>query len=322
MKNIAGIIGEIGDEMSALYADHITDIWQILFGNGDIEEYDVSRLIYGLNLYKKIKSSSETQRMFGIDSTQLTANAAPPGIRKKVVAGQPGGKCWKLQKQSPISGIARDSGGGQSRRQSGLNPFPATATVAGGTGEADGFSDREGTDRMLPALLSPIDPFPSKCSSQLDSTSEKRPTLFSNCNLCIHSSHYGKSNFDSQICLDTFTTSQGVVYCKSCASSVILLALNGSKMMDENERTYKPDVSVEMETAAATVIATNSKRYVRMESYDCSMRTSSSTFVWYSVYLNIYFMYVYPFINYLIKVFLHSMILPNSLSIRASSRII
>ena len=301
VKNIAGIIGEIGDEMSALYADHITDNWQILFGNGDIEEYDVSRLIYGLNLYQKIKSSSETQRMFGIDPTQLTANAAPPGIRKKVVAGQPGGKCWKLQRQSPSSEIARDSGGG-SRRQSGLNPFPATANaaVAGGTREADGVTatvdnnDRDGADCHPPVLSFTIDPFPSSSSSQLDSASDRRPTLFSNCNLCIHSSLYGKSNLDSQICEDTFTTQQGTVYCKSCASSAILLALNGAKMINDNVRTGRLDVRVEIDTASvsATATARHSARYVGI---NYNIHNQSATLGCYCIDSTDF--HVYPFIH-------------------------
>ena len=100
VKNMAGINGEIGDEMSALYRSRVTDSWQILFGNRDTEIYDVTKLIYGFNLYHKAKLSTDLQKSYGIESGQLNSNCVPPGMKKIIVAGQPSSKSSKTQKLS------------------------------------------------------------------------------------------------------------------------------------------------------------------------------------------------------------------------------
>lgn len=99
IKNVTGIPGEIGDEMSALYKGDIMDKWHILFGNSETEIYDVTRLIQGLNMYQKVKLSADLQATYGVEAFQLMSSSVPPGMRKKLLGGH-SGKSAKLQKQA------------------------------------------------------------------------------------------------------------------------------------------------------------------------------------------------------------------------------
>lgn len=105
VKNIAGIAGEIGDEMSALYRDGVMDSWHILFGNSETEVYDVTKLIHGLIMYHKVKLSTDLQLIYGVEPTQLNPSSVPPGMRKRLVAGHPSAKSSKLHRLSATPNV-------------------------------------------------------------------------------------------------------------------------------------------------------------------------------------------------------------------------
>ena len=131
VKNVTGIPGEIGDEMSALYKDGLMDNWHILFGNSETEIYDVTMLIQGLNMYQKVKLSADLQLAYGIEASQLMSSSVPPGMRKKIIVGQ-SAKTAKLPKQ-PVNPNGVDSAAGKSdsgKRES-SNLIPSSIPTAG-----------------------------------------------------------------------------------------------------------------------------------------------------------------------------------------------
>ena len=137
VKNLTGIPGEIGDEMSALYKGGLMDNWHILFGNSETEIYDVTMLIQGLNMYQKVKVSADLQLTYGVEASQLMSSSVPPGMRKRIIAGQ-SAKTVRLPRQ-PVNPNVVDSAAGKSDGGKGessnwpSSSIPTAASHSGGT---------------------------------------------------------------------------------------------------------------------------------------------------------------------------------------------
>lgn len=62
------------------------DNWDIIFGNGDIENYDVRQLKEGLEAYENIQSSLNEQNILDLTEAHLNINSVPPGMKRTKIA--------------------------------------------------------------------------------------------------------------------------------------------------------------------------------------------------------------------------------------------
>jgi hypothetical protein len=75
-----------GDEMVSPNVNKETaDNWDILFGNGDVENYDARQLKEGLETYDNIQSSLNEQTLLELTEDHLNINSYPPGMKKKKI---------------------------------------------------------------------------------------------------------------------------------------------------------------------------------------------------------------------------------------------
>lgn len=115
----------------------------MLFGNGETDEFDISRLIYGLNSYQRLKASSEIQSAFGIEAHHLSVNAVPPGMKKVIVTRQLGGKVVK-SKIVPSATATSNNG-----RKPGRPPSVALTSSSSSTAATHSLLDDDETDSIV-----------------------------------------------------------------------------------------------------------------------------------------------------------------------------
>jgi hypothetical protein len=61
------------------------DNWDVLFGNGDVENYDTRQLKEGLEAYDDLLSSMNEQTMLDLTEVHMNINSVPPGMKKKKI---------------------------------------------------------------------------------------------------------------------------------------------------------------------------------------------------------------------------------------------
>lgn len=115
----------------------------MLFGNGETDEFDISRLIYGLNSYQRLKASSEIQSAFGIEAHHLSVNAVPPGMKKVIVTRQLGGK---MVKSKIVASATATSNNG---RKPGRPPSVALTSTSSSAAAAHSLLDDDETDSIV-----------------------------------------------------------------------------------------------------------------------------------------------------------------------------
>lgn len=211
VKNTCGIEGEIGEKMSDLHKEHIMDLWHVLFGNGETDEFDISKLIYGLNSYQRLKSSSEIQKAFGIEACHLSVNAVPPGMKKLIVTGQLGGKVVKSK--------AAASTGGNNGRKPGRPPITVVLSSASSLSAAVTVPtathnlDNSKTDSIV-------------CLNCSDSYDTKNDLV---CDQCNRRCHFGCA------VPSLSRVPEGNWSCQECTGSIISSNINGKKIRENEE---------------------------------------------------------------------------------------
>jgi hypothetical protein len=183
----------------------------VLFGNGETDEFDISRLIYGLNSYQRLKSSLEIQRAFGIEAYHLSGNAVPPGMQKVIVTGQLGGKVVKSK--TVASAIASVSNGRKPGRPSSvaLSSSSSSATVTL-PAAANSLSDDDQTDSIVCLI----------CGDSCNNMKILR------CDLCNRQCHLSCTTSS------LFRTHEGNSFCQECSDSIATSNING-EIIGENE---------------------------------------------------------------------------------------
>jgi hypothetical protein len=232
VKNMAGINGEIGDEMAALYRCRVTDSWQILFGNCDTEVYDVTKLIYGFNLYHKAKLSPDLQKLCGIEIGQLNSNCVPPGMKKMVVAGQPNSKSSKTQKLSSpahleVNGESTKYSGSKGQSHDILASAAASTKIASLNSVPVNSADSKANTALHPGNFSSSHSIAS-ISNAAHVTSSKLQCRICG---CYHSPSGGIDSSDvapvTPSADNPFVTEDGYYYCVTCLRATLSLSLSG-----------------------------------------------------------------------------------------------
>ena len=238
VKNIAGIGGEIGDEMSALYRDSIRDSWQILFGNFDTEVYDVTKLIYGFNLYHKVKLSAELQKLYGIESAQMNSNCIPPGMRKVAVAGQLSSKSSKTQKlhSSPAHlEVSEECTRLSGSKGQNYDIFSSDDIISKGV-SLNSVLLNNNTVKSSTSFRSgqSVDKHSTASVSTTSHITSSKPQ----CRICgsYQNSSSGLGSLDSELSIPTvenpFVTEDGNYFCGTCLKATLSLSLSGKTFCD------------------------------------------------------------------------------------------
>lgn len=237
VKNIAGINGEIGDEMSALYRSRVADSWQILFGNSDTEVYDVTKLIYGFNLYHKAKLSTDLQKIYGIESGLLNPNCVPPGMKRIVVAGQPISKSSKTQKLSSPAHLEVNGEGAKYLGGKGLSHGILTSVAASSKAVSLNLTSVNSADVKANKSFHPGNHSSSSHAMAPISTSNMAHETSSKlqCRICgcYHSPSSGVDSSRTAPLTPSadnpypFVAEDGYHYCDTCLRATLSLSLSG-----------------------------------------------------------------------------------------------
>jgi hypothetical protein len=270
VKNMAGINGEIGDEMSALYRCRVTDSWQILFGNCDTEVYDVTKLIYGFNLYHKAKVSPDLQKLCGIELAQLNSNCVPPGMKKVVVAGQPNSKSSKTQKLSSPAHLEVNGECTKYSGSKGLSHDVLTSATASNKTVSLNSVPVNSTDAKANTSLRPGNFSSSHSIASISDTAHVTSSKLQ-CRICgcyrIPSGGIGSPDVapGTPSADNPFVTEDGYYYCVTCLRATLSLSLSGQSFCSlyssqgKNEREVNEGMAIRDGTHSDALKLSNSK---------------------------------------------------------------